>query len=344
MADEGVRRVFGTGNYRFRLVEGWGIGPQGRIPGGAVSSVAVDSHDQVYVLVRASVPVLVYDREGRFLKGWGEGLFTQPHSVWMSPDDILYVTDRMGHAVRKCTMDGEVLATWGTPGEAGNFDRAGRENMLGKTSRKRLGDVLRIFRQRFFDDPDVGTALVMLTQSTIPSQWLDPLLYFFAAQNDHTLRDIVVEVLYPRHLAGYSDVTVDYIARAIRNWVAEGKTGTVWNEETLGRVARGAMATLRDFGVLEGAANKRLTPIYLPTPAFALIAMWLQSRERSGERVLHSDDWKLFFLPVEGVERFFIEAHQEHLLNYQAAGSVIRIEFPTASLPEYAHVLIERAR
>jgi DNA-binding beta-propeller fold protein YncE len=123
MTEEGVRRVFGTGDYRFRLVEGWGMGPHGRIPGGAVSSVAVDSRDQVYVLVRAEVPVLVYDREGRFLNGWGEGLFTQPHSIWMSPDDILYVTDRQGHAVRKCTADGEVLATWGTPDEAGNpFD------------------------------------------------------------------------------------------------------------------------------------------------------------------------------------------------------------------------------
>ena len=123
-------------------------------------------------------------------------------------------------------------------------------------------------------------------------------------------------------------------------WVAEGKTTTQWGAETIVRVAQGFMATLRDFGVLQGAAQKRIAPIYLPTPCFALIALWLQMRERSGDLVLNCDDWKLFFLPVEGVERFFIEAHQEHLLTYHAAGSVVRIEFPADSLTEYANALL----
>ncbi|MBM4431707.1 MAG: DUF1819 family protein, partial [Chloroflexi bacterium] len=153
-------------------------------------------------------------------------------------------------------------------------------------------------------------------------------------------RDLVVEVLYSRHLAGYTDLPVEYVVRAIRNWVAEGKTMTPWGDKTILRVAQNSMAALRDFGVLQGAVNKRLTPIYLPTPSFALIALWLQQRERSGNLILHSDDWRLFFLPVEGIERFFMEAHQEHLLTYNAAGSVVRIEFPAASLTEYTHVLL----
>ena len=41
-----------------------------------------------------------------------------------------------------------------------------------------------------------------------------------------------------------------------------------------------------------------------------MIALWLQQRERSGDLVLRSDAWRLFFLPVSGVERLFIEAHQ----------------------------------
>jgi len=221
-----------------------------------------------------------------------------------------------------------------------NLDRARRENIFGKASRKRVEDILLIFRQRYFDDADVGAALVTLTQDGAPAQWIDPLLYFFSAQNDRTLRDFVVEVLYPRHLAGYTNLPVQVAVRAVRTWVAEGRTTTPWNDRTSERVAQGLMATLRDFGVLQGAVNKHLTPIYLPTPSFALIALWLQQRERSGHLVLQSDDWRLFFLPVEGVERFFIEAHQEHLLSYHAAGSVIRIEFPAASLTEYAHVLL----
>jgi hypothetical protein len=221
-----------------------------------------------------------------------------------------------------------------------NIDRARRENIFGKASRKRVQDILLIFRQRYFDDADVGTALVTLAQNGAPAQWIDPLLYFFSAQNDRTLRDIVVEVLYPRHRAGYTDLPIEVVVRTIRNWITEGKTTTKWSENTILCVARNSMAALRDFGVLQGTANKRLTPIYLPTPSFALIALWLQQRERSGHLVLQSDDWRLFFLPVEGVERFLIEAHQEHLLTYSAAGSVVRIEFPADSMTGFAHALL----
>lgn len=257
--------------------------------------------------------------------------------------DVVY-TSRIIKASALIADTKLLLAEWNlTCSVEANLERVQRENLLGKPSRARLTDVLTIFRQRYFDDPDVGAALVTLAQGHAPAQWLDPLLYFFSAQNDRTLRDLVTEVLYNRSASGYTDVSPELIVRQLRTWVAERKTTTIWGESTLARVARNALATLRDFGVLEGKANKRLTPIYLPNPAFALIALWLQQRDQAGNLVLHSDDWRLFFLPVEGVERFFLEAHQEHLLSYYAAGSVVRLEFPATTMREYAYVLLERA-
>jgi hypothetical protein len=238
-----------------------------------------------------------------------------------------------------------LLAEWdpGLP-VAENLKRARQLNIFGKASRGRVDDILAIFRQRYFDDPDIGATLTYLVQGGANAQWVDPLLYFFAAQNDRTLRDAVIEALYPRQLAGYSDVPTDYVVRVIRQWVAEGKTATEWQEETIHRVAQGVQATLRDFGVLKGAVRKEIAPIYLPDPSFALIAFWLDQRLHSGNLVLNSDDWKLFFLPVAGVERFFIEAHQEHMLTYNAAGSIVRLDFPAASLADYASFMIDRAR
>ena len=223
---------------------------------------------------------------------------------------------------------------------ADNLARAHRQNIFGKASRKRIEDILVIFRQRFFSDPDIGQMLVALVQEGAPDAWLDPLLYFFAAQNDRTLRDMVIEVIYPRQQAGYTDLPIETVVNALRQWMTKGKTTTPWGEETIQRVAQGITATLRDFGVLQGTQRKQITPFYLPTPAFALAAYWLKEREPSGDRMLHSNDWRLFFLPVAAVERFFIEAHQEHLLTYQAAGSVVRIDFPVNTLTEYAHVII----
>lgn len=226
---------------------------------------------------------------------------------------------------------------------AHNLEDARRRNIFGKASRQRVEDILIIFRQRYFDDPDVGAALVALAQGHAPGGWLDPLLYFFAAQNDCILRDLVVDLIYTRQLAGFGDLPVEVVMRTIRQWVANGQTASAWGERTVLRVAQNALAALRDFGVLQGAVHKRIAPMYLPIPAFAMVALWLHRRQLSGERVLHSDEWKLFLLPVEGVERFFIEAHQAHLLTYFAAGSVVRLEFPATNLREYAHVLLERA-
>jgi len=259
------------------------------------------------------------------------------------PDRPLY-TSRIIKASALISDTRLLLAEWDLSRPAAeNIADAHRRNILGKSSRKRAKDVLQIFRQRYFDDPDVGATLVTLTQRGAPAQWIDPLLYFFSAQNDSTLRDLVIEVLYPRHRAGDTDLPVGVVLGAIHTWVAEGKTTSRWGEKTILRVARNSMAALRDFGILQGKAKKRLAPVYLPVPTFALMALWLQRRERSGYRVLHSDEWKLFFLPIEGVERYFIEADQQHLLTYQAAGSVIRIEFPAATMREYADVLLERA-
>jgi hypothetical protein len=82
--------------------------------------------------------------------------------------------------------------------------------------------------------------------------------------------------------------------------------------------------------------------MYLPVEAFAYIAFYLHQKQPSGERLLGHPEWRLFFLSPQAVERFFIEAHQSRLLEYYAAGSIIRITFPTGSIEEYAHALVER--
>jgi DNA-binding beta-propeller fold protein YncE len=87
-----------------------------------VAAVATDSRDRVYVFNRGEHPVLIFDREGKFLQSWGEGLFTRAHGICIGPDDAVYCTDDMGHAVRKFTLDGKLLLTLGlggTPSDTG---------------------------------------------------------------------------------------------------------------------------------------------------------------------------------------------------------------------------------
>lgn len=224
-----------------------------------------------------------------------------------------------------------------------NMERLRRENVFGKASRSRVEDVLAIFRQRFLTEQAVTRALVTLVTQRFPTAALDRILYFHAAKSDRLLYDIVTALLLPRQAQGITAIEVMEVERTLGTWVAEGKTTTQWGAATIQRVAQGLLATLRDFGVLAGAVTKQIAPAYLPVEAFAYILFYLHQQQPSGAKLIDGADWHLFFLPREGVERFLIETHQQGLLEYHAAGSVIRLTFPVESLEEYAHVLARRA-
>ena len=224
-----------------------------------------------------------------------------------------------------------------------NLERFQQDNLFGKASRSRVEDILVIFRQRFLSDESVTQALVNLAKGDISQETLDRILYFHAAQSDTLLHDIVTEWLWEWRQQGRDDVALEDLQRVLGEWVAAGKTTGPWSDYTILRAARGLLSTLRDFGVLQGKRTKRLATVYLPVESFAYIAFYLKQRQPSGELLLADPEWRLFFLSQETVEHFFMEAHQHRLLEYHAAGSVIRITFPAQTLKEYAHVIVQRS-
>ncbi len=221
-----------------------------------------------------------------------------------------------------------------------NLNRARLENLFGKASRSRIEDILLIFRQRYLKDPEMLKALIALVRNRVPSRFLDCILYFQAVRSDLLLHDLVTELLHDWSVRSDREVRPG----EVENWVDEqvnsgGKIERHWSPAVQRRVVQGLLSALRDFGILEGNTKKRLAYVYLPVDAFAFIAFQLHVEGRSGKALLTDPDWKLFLLQEGAVERLFLEAHQEGLLHYHAAGSVVRIDFPAHGLKEYALVL-----
>lgn len=226
---------------------------------------------------------------------------------------------------------------------AENLSRIRQENIFGKASRSRVEDILTIFHQRYLVSEDVIRSLSILVRQGFPDEALERILYFFAVQSDMLLHDIVTDVLLPLRTQGKIDINSASISSVLTKWLSEGRMAAKWSDETIERVTQGLLATLRDFGILQGATKKRLVSIYLPIEAFAYITFYMRQRQPSGERLLNDPEWQLFFLSTNMVEHCFMEAHQLHLLEYQAAGSIIRITFPATTLEEYAYALAQRA-
>ena len=108
--------ILGAGDHRYRVVDNWAKLPEGW-EFKDVAAVAVDSRDQIYVFNRGEHPMMVFDRDGNFLRSWGEGTFPRAHGLHIDAHDHLYCTDDGGHFVRKCTTDGKVLLEIGVPGQ-----------------------------------------------------------------------------------------------------------------------------------------------------------------------------------------------------------------------------------
>jgi len=109
--------ILGTGAYRYEVVDNWAKLPPGREFNADVAAVGVDTQDQVYAFNRGAHPVCVFDRDGNFLRSWGEGVFKRAHGLHMAPDGTVWLTDDGDHTVRRCTLDGKVLLTIGVPGQ-----------------------------------------------------------------------------------------------------------------------------------------------------------------------------------------------------------------------------------
>ena len=109
--------LVGGGRFEYEALPQWE-----RLPGGwsfyEAVSVATDSQGRVYVFNRGEHPVIVLERDGTFVRSWGEGQFQRSHGIWIGPDDMLYLTDDLDHTVRKFTPEGKLLLTLGTSGQA----------------------------------------------------------------------------------------------------------------------------------------------------------------------------------------------------------------------------------
>jgi DNA-binding beta-propeller fold protein YncE len=125
-----VSNVVGEGELTFELVPDWEQLPTGWSHGD-VAGVAADSQDRVFVFNRSEHPVIVFERDGRFLGSWGEGVFTRPHGITIH-DDIVYCADDTDHTVRAFTLEGKLLWTLGNlnqPSDTG-YSPEGRTNLL----------------------------------------------------------------------------------------------------------------------------------------------------------------------------------------------------------------------
>jgi hypothetical protein len=86
---------------------------------GAMSGIAVDAHDQVYVFHRNEPTVQVYRSDGPLVRAWSTANPSGTHHVRLDPEGNVWLTDFRSHVIEKHTPEGKLLLTLGERGRSG---------------------------------------------------------------------------------------------------------------------------------------------------------------------------------------------------------------------------------
>ncbi len=155
-----------TAEGHYQLVEGWAQFPAGFTKWSPVTGVDVDAHDNVYVFQRSeTMPIMVFDRSGRFLRAFGQGMFNQAHFLRVDRWGDVWVTDRVNIQAYKFSPDGKLLMTLGKKGVPGDNTSQDAFNGVADVAVAKNGDVF------IADGEGVNTRVVKFSKDGTFIKW-----------------------------------------------------------------------------------------------------------------------------------------------------------------------------
>ncbi len=118
--------VTGNGQWLYKKDDAFGHFPAGQQFGGTHGAIATDKAGNVYVSTQSTTGVIVYDRQGQFLKTVAHQ-FPEVHSMWLTEEggtEYIYATVQKGTADEnwlfvKMKTDGTPILKIKAPAEAG---------------------------------------------------------------------------------------------------------------------------------------------------------------------------------------------------------------------------------
>jgi hypothetical protein len=190
-------------------------------------------------------------------------------------------------------------------------------NLLAKTSRIRAEEVIggALIPRFVAPGPHVLAALQRLLEDP---NGFSTACYYEATRTDQLLAAFVEGPVWRWWNTGHLSLR----AGDVLGWLAE-------------RIARGLLATLRDFGVLRGQ-RKEISVPNLEMSGFAYVAWREQEQGASARRLLRSPIWRRWLLDEERVRAHFGDLARTGVIHFAQTGSAVRLDWMVKALEELA--------
>jgi len=221
-----------------------------------------------------------------------------------------------------------------------NLRRVRDENTIGATSTNWALNVTKVMNRRF-DPEGRDRPLVELAKAGCDREIWKPLLLYHLTRDEFLVRDFLVNWLFPQFRAGAYRLRAADVFPYLKGLSKQRdiQWSGSWSDSTLKRVGSGLLRIATDFGLLQGSQTREFASYHLPEESFLYLLHAMMEREANARRVIDAEDWRLFLMDAEDVERELLRLHQFRRIEYQVAGSLAQVKLPAASAADFAREL-----
>lgn len=216
-----------------------------------------------------------------------------------------------------------------------NLESTLSPEFIGGRSSNWARDVRFVIRRRFdFNGPD--RALAELAQRQIQMQFWKPIMLWHMTRDEFLVRDFFSTFLYGQHRDGTLYLQKNDVIPYLEDLKQPGRSGEGWTARTAGEVAGQLLKIATEFGFLAGNTKKTFATYQLPDEVFIYLLHFLAEHRANARAIIHAEEWRLFLLDPDDVERDILRLHQFRKLHYEVAGSLAQLTLPCESALAYA--------
>jgi hypothetical protein len=154
------------------------------------------------------------------------------------------------------------------------------------------------------------------------------LLYFVAVLRDRFAFDVVVDLLWPRWLAGNTSVVTGDALGFLERSIPLHPEVANWTDSTRRKVAGNVLTTLRDFGLLRGAVKKSIIRPVMPDRTASAVLRVLVEEGKAGQQVIDDPTWRLFLCREVDVNDVLLRLARQQVVRFERTGGTVLLETP----------------
>ena len=216
-----------------------------------------------------------------------------------------------------------------------NLRRMRATNSIDAGSESWLGDVYKVLHRRF-DPNGRDRPLVELAKAGCGYAVWKPILLWHMTRDEVLLRDFLSRWLFTEFQRGALRIRAEEFFPYLRQLVKRGLVEEAWKETTLKRVASGLLRIAADFDLMTGTVAREFGSYHLPEESFLYLLHAMREGKPNAYDIVHAEDWHLYLMDADDVERELLRLHQFRKLHYDAAGSLAQLSLPCDSALGFA--------